>query len=92
MIHDLFQLFATLYLLYTQIGVAFVGGVIFGIILIPINRWLASKISSLSTELLAAKDGRVSQYFEALSGIKQIKILAWEDVFVDKIQGMSITN
>lgn len=59
---------------------------IFGVILIPINRWLANKISSLSVELLSAKDARVSQSMEALSGIKQIKILAWEDVFIERIQ------
>lgn len=83
-----FQLFATLYLLYTQIGIAFVGGVIFAIILIPITRWLANQISSLSQAFLEAKDGRVSQTFEALSGVKQIKILAWEDVFIERIQSI----
>lgn len=81
-----FQLFATLYLLYTQIGVAFIGGLIFGIILIPITRWLANQISSISKQFLEAKDLRVSQTFEALSGAKQIKTLAWEDVFIDRIQ------
>ncbi|XP_031634883.1 multidrug resistance-associated protein 7 [Contarinia nasturtii] len=83
-----FQLFATLYLLYTQIGLAFVGGVIFAVILIPITRWLAIRISSLSQEFLNAKDARVSQTFEALSGAKQIKMLSWEDVFVERIQNM----
>lgn len=81
-----FQLFTTLYLLYTQIGIAFAAGVVFATILIPINRWLAKRIASYSTELLDAKDARVSQTFESLAGAKQIKILAWEDVFIDKIQ------
>lgn len=80
------QLFTTLYLLYTQIGVAFIAGVVFAATLIPINRWLAKKIAALSVSLLEAKDARVSQSVEALSGAKQIKILAWEDVFIDKIQ------
>lgn len=84
-----FQLFVTLYLLYTQIGLAFVGGVIFGVILIPITRWLAIRISSLSQQFLTAKDARVSQTFEALSGAKQIKMLAWEDVFIERIQSKS---
>lgn len=83
------QLFATLYLLYTQIGLAFIGGVIFAIILIPITRWLANQISVISKEFLEAKDARVSQTSEALSGAKQIKVLAWEDVFVERIQGKS---
>lgn len=67
-------------------GTAFVGGLIFAIILIPITRWLANQISSLSRQFLEAKDGRVSQTFEALSGAKQIKTLAWEDVFINKIE------
>lgn len=85
-----FQLFATLYLLYTQIGLAFVGGVIFAIILIPITRWLANQISSISKDFLEAKDARVSQTFETLSGAKQIKSLAWEDIFIDRIQSMKL--
>lgn len=80
------QVFVTLYLLYTQIGLAFVGGVIFAIILIPITRWLANKISAISKELLKAKDARVSLTYETLSGAKQIKVLAWEDIFIEKIQ------
>lgn len=73
-------------MLYTQIGVAFVSGVLFAIVLIPINRWLANRISTYSSQLLEAKDSRVSQMCEAISGAKQIKILAWEDVFIERIQ------
>lgn len=73
-------------MLYTQIGVAFLAGVIFATTLIPINRWLAKKKAALSVSLLEAKDARVSQSVEALAAAKQIKILAWEDVFIDKIQ------
>lgn len=76
-------------MLYTQIGVAFLAGVIFATALIPINRWLAKKIAALSVSLLEAKDARVSQSVEAMAGAKQIKILAWEDVFIDKIQSES---
>lgn len=86
----LFQLVTCLFLLYTQMRSAFVGGVVFAIILIPITRWLANQISSLSQQFLEAKDARVSQSFEALSGAKQIKSLAWEDVFIGKIQSMQV--
>lgn len=82
------QLFTTLYLLYTQIGLAFIAGLIFAAALIPINRVIANKIAALSTKLMEAKDERVSISSEALSGAKQLKLLAWEDVFIDKIQGL----
>lgn len=45
------------------------------------------KIGIYSTELMSAKDARISTSSEALSGAKNIKLLAWEDVFIDKIQG-----
>lgn len=81
-----FQLFITLYLLYTQIGAAFIAGVIFGVALIPINRWIAVKIGTYSQKLMDAKDKRVSMTNETLTGVKQIKLLAWEDIFIKKIQ------
>lgn len=79
----------TLYLLYTQIGLAFLAGVAFAVALIPVNRWIANKIGSLSVSLMTAKDARVSLTTEAINGAKQIKLLAWEDVFIEKIQGIS---
>ncbi|KAJ6648254.1 ATP-binding cassette sub-family C member 10 [Pseudolycoriella hygida] len=81
-----FQLFITLYLLYTQIGSAFIAGVVFAVALIPINRFIAVKIGTYSQKLMGAKDDRVSITSEALTGVKQIKLLAWEEIFIKKIQ------
>jgi ATP-binding cassette, subfamily C (CFTR/MRP), member 10 len=80
-----FQLFTTLYLLYTQLKFAFVPGVIFAIILIPINRYIAVKIGKLSSFLMTAKDKRVSLTTEAMTGAKQIKMQALEDIFIERI-------
>ncbi|XP_053672965.1 ATP-binding cassette sub-family C member 10 [Anopheles nili] len=81
-----FQLFTTLYLLYTQLGIAFIAGVLFAILLIPINRKIAQKIGHLSQGLMTAKDARVMITMETLSGAKDIKLNAWEDVFITKIK------
>lgn len=81
-----FQLFVTLYLLYTQLGVAFVSGVVFAVLLIPINRYIAQKIGKLSAFLMTAKDRRVQVTTEALTGAKQIKMQAFEDVFTRRIE------
>ncbi|XP_046809062.1 ATP-binding cassette sub-family C member 10 [Lucilia cuprina] len=80
-----FQLFTTLYLLYTQLGAAFIAGVIFAVALIPINRWLAKRIGHYSQGLMTAKDARISATSETITGAKQIKLNAWEDVFIKKI-------
>jgi hypothetical protein len=42
--HDMFQIGVSFYLLYTQVGLAFLAGAVFTIILIPINKYIASKI------------------------------------------------
>ncbi|XP_053697505.1 ATP-binding cassette sub-family C member 10 [Sabethes cyaneus] len=81
-----FQLFTTLYLLYTQLGLAFLAGVAFAILLIPVNRKIAMKIGQLSQGLMTAKDARISITTETIAGAKHIKLNAWEDVFIDKIE------
>ena len=45
--------------LLVQVGLAFLGGLAFCVLLIPVNRWLAVKIGKLSTEMMAQKDKRV---------------------------------
>ena len=42
-----------------QVGLAFLAGLAFALILIPINRWLAKKIGQLSTAMMEQKDNRV---------------------------------
>lgn len=42
-----------------QVGLAFLAGLVFCILLIPINRWLAKKIGQLSTRMMSQKDSRV---------------------------------
>ncbi|XP_058124847.1 ATP-binding cassette sub-family C member 10 [Anopheles ziemanni] len=81
-----FQLFTTLYLLYTQLGIAFAAGVLFAVLLIPINRKITQKIAQLSQGLMSAKDARVTVTSESIGGAKDIKLNAWEDVFITKIQ------
>lgn len=81
-----FQLFVSLYLLYTQVGIAFLAGVLFAIALIPFNRWLAQKISFYSGGLMTAKDARLGTTAETINGVKQIKLHAWEDLFIERIR------
>lgn len=81
------QVAVTLYLLYQQIGVAFLAGVLFAILLIPINRLLANKIGELSTKMMEWKDQRVKLMSEILYGIRVLKFHAWEDYFAAKVSG-----
>ncbi|XP_059046342.1 uncharacterized protein LOC131841950 [Achroia grisella] len=79
------QLVITLFLLYQQVGISFLAGVAFSIILIPINKIIANKIGQLSTELMRYKDTRVSLMSDLLKGIRTVKVHVWEDYFINKI-------
>ncbi|XP_026752373.2 uncharacterized protein LOC113512651 [Galleria mellonella] len=79
------QLIITLFLLYQQVGISFLAGVAFSVILIPINKLIANKIGQLSTELMKYKDTRVSLMSDLLRGIRTVKVHVWEDYFISKV-------
>ncbi|XP_068632456.1 ATP-binding cassette sub-family C member 10 [Battus philenor] len=79
------QLIITLFLLYQQVGISFLAGVAFSVILIPINKVIANKIGQLSTKLMTHKDSRVSLISDMLKGIRTVKIHVWEDYFMGKV-------
>ena len=79
------QTAVALYLLHQQVGLAFLTGLAFAILLIPINRWLAIKIGRLSTSMMAQKDARVKLMSELLLGIRIIKFYAWENHLHERI-------
>lgn len=54
-----FRFGITLYLLYLQVGVAFLGGLCVALLLLPFNRFLASRILSNNKQMLRCKDSRV---------------------------------
>ncbi|CAG9856502.1 unnamed protein product [Phyllotreta striolata] len=80
-----FQIAVTLYLLYQQVGLAFLAGLAFSVILIPINKLIANKIGELSAKMMEQKDARVKLTSEVLSGYKPIKLYVWERHFISLI-------
>lgn len=80
------QVIITLYLLYVQIGYAFLAGLVISLLLIPINKGLSNKISMLSKSMMAAKDSRVKLMNEILNGIRVVKFYAWENALTQKIE------
>ncbi|XP_067681975.1 ATP-binding cassette sub-family C member 10-like [Haliotis asinina] len=81
-----FQIGVSLYLLHQQVGLAFLAGLAFAIILIPINRKLAIKIGELSNTMMEQKDARVKLMNEILYGIRVVKFYSWEEHFLKRIQ------
>ncbi|NWZ19112.1 MRP7 protein, partial [Asarcornis scutulata] len=80
-----FQFAITLYLLYQQVGVAFLGGLALAMLLVPINKVIANRIMMSNKEMLQHKDARVKLMTEFLRGIRVIKFYAWEKHFSTRI-------
>ncbi|XP_037327748.2 ATP-binding cassette sub-family C member 10 [Pungitius pungitius] len=81
------QFAVTLYLLYLQVGVAFLGGLAVALLLVPLNKLLASRILSNNQQMLRHKDSRVKMMTEILFGIRVIKFYNWEPHFARKVAG-----
>lgn len=79
------QMVAALILLYLEVKFAFVAGLVVIILLIPVNKLIASKISVASQLMMKAKDERVRKMGEILTYIRTIKMYAWEDLFSNRV-------
>jgi len=82
------QIIIVLYLLYQQIGLTFLTGLAFAIILIPINKIIASKIAKLSQDMMLYKDERVKLISEIIYGIRTIKMNTYENYFIDRMNNV----
>lgn len=58
------------------------------IILIPVNGVIANKVKQLQIKQMQNKDERVKLMNEILSGIKVLKLYAWEPSFEDQVQSI----
>ncbi|PIO32590.1 hypothetical protein AB205_0204560 [Aquarana catesbeiana] len=79
------QFSITLYLLYQQVGIAFLGGLGLAFLLVPLNKVLATRIMNNNKELLQHKDARVKLVTELLSGMRVVKFYTWEEHFARQL-------
>uniref|UniRef100_A0A8C0YT82 ATP-binding cassette sub-family C member 10 n=1 Tax=Cyprinus carpio carpio TaxID=630221 RepID=A0A8C0YT82_CYPCA len=76
---------STIYSKALKVGVAFLGGVGVAVLLVPLNKVLASRILENNKHMLLHKDGRVKLMTEILFGIRVLKYYNWEEHFTQKI-------
>ena len=74
-----------LYLLYLQVGLSFLAGLAFCIVVIAINQVLTVLISRVFKKYMDCKDERIKMMSEILAGIRVIKLYAWERIFKNKV-------
>jgi ATP-binding cassette, subfamily C (CFTR/MRP), member 1 len=79
------QICIAVYFLYQTLGVAVFGGIAVMVLMIPVNGWIAKKSRDLNKIQMGNKDTRTKMMDEVLSGMKVIKLYAWEGPFIQSI-------
>ncbi|NXG29334.1 MRP3 protein, partial [Dromaius novaehollandiae] len=79
------QIFLALYFLWQTLGPSVLAGVAVMVLLIPFNAVIAMKTRAFQVEQMRHKDSRIKLMNEILSGIKVLKLYAWEPSFSAKV-------
>lgn len=76
-----FSILLATILLWRQLGVASLAGLMMMFISIPYNSYLSNLSKKLQVKKLKHQDGRIKAINEMLNGIKVVKLYAWEIPF-----------
>ncbi|KAJ3352784.1 Multidrug resistance-associated protein 1 [Allomyces javanicus] len=79
------QIGMSLYLLWDQLGPAVLVGLAIMILVMPVHAAFAKRQSVVQKDQMTNKDHRLKLMDEFLSGIKVIKLYAWEQFFLGRI-------
>lgn len=70
-----------IFLLWQRLGAAVFSGLAVMILMIPLSGFIAMKLRALQTQQMKVKDERVKSMNEILSGMRVLKLYAWEPSF-----------
>lgn len=88
-LHDVFAspltVLASIYFLYRILSWSAFAGLIVLLFSLPLNYFVAEKISMIQDKLMAVSDRRIAKTNELLSAIRIVKYFAWEQHFIDSI-------
>ncbi|KAL9964380.1 hypothetical protein ACROYT_G028012 [Oculina patagonica] len=84
------QILIAIYFLSVTMGISILAGVGVLVLLIPVNLLVTRQARRQQVKQMLEKDSRIVIMDEVLSGIKVLKLYAWEEPFLSKI--MSIRN
>ncbi|XP_067029429.1 multidrug resistance-associated protein 1-like isoform X2 [Acropora muricata] len=79
------QVAGAMILLYQIMGLSAFAGVAVMTLTIPINFLVFTRIATLQAKLMSQRDERMKITNEVLSGIKALKLYAWEEYFMNRI-------
>jgi ABC-type multidrug transport system fused ATPase/permease subunit len=75
----------SLYSLWGILGPSALAGLLYMVILIPVNAFISSKMKYYQKLNMKSKDNRMKAMNETLDGIKVLKLYAWEPYFAGQI-------
>lgn len=76
----------SVFLLWRYLGAAAFVGLVVMIMLVPISAFIATQLKNLQAKQMKVKDERVKLMNEILSGMKVLKLYAWESSFQNQIK------
>eukprot|EP00092_Neocalanus_flemingeri_P004166 GFUD01004481.1.p1 GENE.GFUD01004481.1~~GFUD01004481.1.p1 ORF type:complete len:1636 (+),score=378.79 GFUD01004481.1:74-4981(+) len=79
------QITVAIYMLYQILGASVIAGLVVMIVLIPVNGFSAAITRKLQVKMMKQKDVRVKKMNELLSGMKILKLYAWEPSFMKEV-------
>ncbi|CAI0545474.1 unnamed protein product [Linum tenue] len=83
-----FRITLSMILLYQQLGIASLLGLLLLILMIPVQTVVSSKMKQLTKEGLQRTDRRVGLMNEILAAMETLKCYAWEKSFQNRVQGL----
>lgn len=86
------QIGIAMYLLWGLVGISSLAGLAIMVLMIPFNAYLTKKAKALQVQQMKQKDARIKEVSEVLSGIKVIKLYAWEKPFIALVTAIRNTE
>ena len=80
-----FQIVLCMASLYQLVGISMLAGVAAMIVMIPVNGFIARIMKTLQKEQMTNKDSRTRLMTEILNNMKSIKLFAWGQAFMNKL-------
>ncbi|XP_065528068.1 ATP-binding cassette sub-family C member 2 isoform X2 [Lathamus discolor] len=82
------QIILSIVFLWGELGPSVLAGLAIMVLLIPINAFLVAKSKTIQVRNMKNKDERMKIMSEILSGIKILKLFAWEPSFEKRVNGI----
>ena len=79
------QLTVAILLLYNILGLSSVAGIVFMILVLPLNVVIARAFQTTQKKIMVCTDARIHSTNEVLQNIRIIKYFAWEQRFTDQV-------